>query len=150
MDGQLDTHFINHVEQKLKDSRFLRVDSDVIDKLIQKEESKESKLSDTQKENLAPAFKNQLANKENYTVVFESLSETDNPVIITQSEFMRRMKDMSKMGGTMSFYGDMPDNLNLVINSNHPLIIKIAGDMDKKEQMLDGLSVATFAGALDT
>lgn len=132
MDGQLDTHFINHVEQKLKDSRFLRVDSDVIDKLIQKEESKESKLSDAQKENLTPAFKNQLANKENYTVVFESLSETDNPVIITQSEFMRRMKDMSKMGGTMSFYGDMPDSLNLVINSNHPLIIKVAGDMDKK------------------
>ncbi len=132
MDGQLDTHFINHIEQKFKDSRFLRVDSDVIDKLIQKEESKESKLNDAQKEYLAPAFKNQMTNKENYTVVFESLSETDNPVVITQSEFMRRMKDMSKLGGTMSFYGEMPDSLNLVINSNHPLIIKIAGDMEKK------------------
>ena len=132
MDGQIDTHFINHIEQKFKDSRFLRVDSDVIDKLIQKEESKESKLNTAQKENLAPAFKGQLANKENYTVIFESLSETDNPVIITQSEFMRRMKDMSKLGGTMSFYGDMPDSYNLVINSNHPLIIRIAEDMDKK------------------
>jgi molecular chaperone HtpG len=132
MDGQIDTHFINHIEQKYKDSRFLRVDSDVIDKLIQKEESKESKLNTAQKENLAPAFKGQVTNKDNYTVIFESLSETDNPVIITQSEFMRRMKDMSKLGGTMSFYGDMPDSYNLVINSNHPLIIRIAEDMDKK------------------
>jgi molecular chaperone HtpG len=132
MDGQIDTHFINHIEQKFKDSRFLRVDSDVIDKLIQKEESKESKLSAAQKENLVPAFKGQLANKDNYTVIFESLSETDNPVMITQSEFVRRMKDMSKLGGTMSFYGDMPDSYNLVINSNHPLIIRIAEDMDKK------------------
>jgi molecular chaperone HtpG len=132
MDGQIDTHFINHIEQKFKDSRFLRVDSDVIDKLIQKEESKESKLNAAQKENLAPAFKGQLANKDNYTVIFESLSETDNPVVITQSEFMRRMKDMSKLGGTLSFYGDMPDSFNLVINSNHPLIIRIAEDMDKK------------------
>ncbi len=132
MNGQLDTHFINHIEQKFKDSRFLRVDSDVIDKLVQKEESKESKLSAAQKENLAPAFKDQLANKDDYTVIFESLGETDNPVIITQSEFMRRMKDMSKLGGTMSFYGDMPDSYNLVINSNHPLVIKIAEDMDKK------------------
>jgi molecular chaperone HtpG len=132
MDGQIDTHFINHIEQKFKDSRFLRVDSDVIDKLIQKEESKESKLNAAQKENLAPAFKGQLAHKDNYTVIFESLSETDNPVVITQSEFMRRMKDMSKLGGTMSFYGDMPDSYNLVINSNHPHIIKIAEDMDKK------------------
>ncbi len=132
MDGQLDTHFINHIEQKFKDSRFLRVDSDVIEKLIQKEDSKESKLNAGQKENLAPAFKDQLANKDNYTVIFESLGETDNPVIITQSEFMRRMKDMSKLGGTMSFYGDMPDSYNLVINSNHKLIIRIAEDMDKK------------------
>jgi molecular chaperone HtpG len=132
MDGQIDTHFINHIEQKFKDSRFLRVDSDVIDKLIQKEESKESKLNAAQKENLAPAFKGQLAHKDNYTVIFESLSETDNPVVITQSEFMRRMKDMSKLGGTMNFYGDMPDSYNLVINSNHPHIIKIAEDMDKK------------------
>jgi molecular chaperone HtpG len=132
MDGQIDTHFINHIEQKFKDSRFLRVDSDVIDKLIQKEESKESKLNAAQKENLAPAFKGQLANKDNYTVIFESLSETDNPVVITQSEFMRRMKDMSKLGGTMSFYGDIPDSFNMVINSNHQLIIRIAEDMDKK------------------
>jgi len=132
MDGQLDTHFINHLEQKFKDSRFLRVDSDVIDKLIQKEESKESKLTATQKENLAPVFKGQLAEKDRYTVLFENLNETDSPVVITQSEFMRRMKDMSKLGGTMSFYGDLPDSFNLVINTNHPLITRVAEDMDKK------------------
>jgi molecular chaperone HtpG len=132
MDGQLDTHFINHLEQKFKDSRFLRVDSDVIDKLIQKEESKESKLNASQKENLAPVFKGQLSDKDSYTVLFENLNETDSPVVITQSEFMRRMKDMSKLGGTMSFYGDLPDSFNLVINTNHPLIIRVAEDMDKK------------------
>jgi len=132
MDGQLDTHFINHIEQKLKDSRFLRVDSDIIDKLIQKEESKESKLTQEQKEDLAPVFKGQLPVKENYTILFENLNDTDTPVLITQSEFMRRMKDMSKLGGTMSFYGDMPDSFNLVINSNHPHIIRIFEDMDKK------------------
>jgi molecular chaperone HtpG len=132
MDGQLDTHFINHIEQKFKGSRFLRVDSDTIDKLIPKEESIESKLTAEQKENLAPVFKSQLSNKQNYTVMFENLNETDNPVIITQSEFVRRMKDMSKLGGTMGFYGDMPDSYNLVINSNHPHIIRVVDDMDKK------------------
>ncbi len=132
MDGQLDVHFINHLEQKFKDSRFLRVDSDVIDKLVQKEESRESKLNDAQKENLAPVFKGQMDESDKYTVLFENINETDSPLVITQSEFMRRMKDMSKLGGPMSFYGDLPDNFNLVINTNHPVILKIAEDMDKK------------------
>ena len=132
MDGQLDTHFINHIEQKFKDSRFLRVDSDTIDRLIQKEESRESKLTGEQKEYLAPVFKSHLSGKENYNILFENLNDDDNPVLITQSEFMRRMKDMSKLGGTMSFYGDMPDSYNLVINSNHSHIIRIAEDIDKK------------------
>jgi molecular chaperone HtpG len=132
MDGQLDVHFINHLEQKLKDSRFLRVDSDVIDKLIQKEETRESKLNNEQKENLAPVFKGQMADSDRYTVLFENLNETDSPVILTQSEFMRRMKDMSKLGGPMSFYGDLPDSFNLVLNTNHPIILRIAEDMDKK------------------
>jgi molecular chaperone HtpG len=132
MDGQLDVHFINHLEQKFKDSRFLRVDSDVIDKLIQKEETRESKLNDSQKENLAPVFKGQMDESDKYTVLFENLNESDSPVVITQSEFMRRMKDMSKLGGPTSFYGDLPDNFNLVINTNHPVILKIAEDMDKK------------------
>ncbi len=130
MDGHLDTHFINHLEQKLKDSRFVRVDADVVDKLIEKEESKESKLTSDEQQKLTPAFKGQLPEKANFIVQYEALSETDSPVIITQSEFMRRMKDMSALGGGMNFYGEMPDSYNLVINGNHPLILKISKELE--------------------
>ncbi len=132
MDGQLDTHFINHLEQKLTGSRFVRVDSDTIDKLIQKEESIESKLTQEQQEELTPVFKGPLSESEKFMVIFESLNETDNPMMITQSEYMRRMKDMSELGGGMSFYGTLPDSYNLVVNSNHPLILRIAEEKDKK------------------
>jgi molecular chaperone HtpG len=130
MDGHLDTHFINHLEQKFKDSRFVRVDADVVDKLIEKEESKESKLTSDEQQKLTPAFKSQLPEKANFIVQYEALSETDSPVIITQSEFMRRMKDMSALGGGMNFYGEMPDSYNLVINGNHPLILKISKELE--------------------
>ncbi|MFO7659145.1 MAG: molecular chaperone HtpG [Bacteroidales bacterium] len=132
MDGQLDTHYINHLEQKFKNSRFTRVDSDVVDKLIRKEENRESKIPENQQNDLVPVFKGQLPANANFTVTFESLDETENPVFITQSEFMRRMKDMAKMGGGFGFYGEMPDTYNVVINSNHPLILKIAEEKDKK------------------
>ncbi|MBN2348196.1 MAG: molecular chaperone HtpG [Bacteroidales bacterium] len=133
MDGQLDTHFINHIEQKFKDSRFTRVDADIIDKLIDKKESGESKLSAEQKEDLSEIFKSQLSDKASYYVSFENMAETDNPVVITQSEFMRRMKDMSAVGGgAMSFYGNLPDSYNLVVNANHPLVTRIAEDVIKK------------------
>jgi len=132
MDGQLDTHFINHIEQKFKDARFSRVDADVVDKLIQKEEEKESKLTPEQKSDLTAIFKSQISSKANYNITFEDLSETDTPVMITQSEFMRRMKDMSAMGGDMGFYGQMPDSYNLTVNSNHPLIGRILEDEEKK------------------
>ncbi|MFO7922698.1 MAG: molecular chaperone HtpG, partial [Bacteroidales bacterium] len=131
MDGQLDTHFINHLETKFKDSRFLRVDSDVIDKLILKEESIDSKLSAGQQDDLSVVFRSVLPDKGGFTVTFESMDEKENPVTITQSEFMRRMKDMSEIGGGMGFYGDMPDSYNLVVNSNHPLVIKIATEKEK-------------------
>ncbi len=131
LDGQLDTHFINNVESKLKDSRFVRVDSDVVDKLIEKEEKTESKLTEIQRENLTPVFKSQLQNDANFMVVFENLGETDSPVLITQSEFMRRMKEMSAMGGGgMNFYGELPDSYNLVINTNHPLVNRINADLE--------------------
>ncbi len=132
MDGQLDTHFINHIEQKFTGSRFVRVDSDTIDKLIEKEESIESKLTQEQQQELAPVFKGPLSDSEKFMVIFESLSETDSPMMITQSEYMRRMKDMSELGGGMSFYGTLPDSYNLVVNSNHPLILRIAEEKDKK------------------
>jgi len=132
MEGQLDTHFLNHLEQKLDNSRFVRVDADVVEKLIQKEETHESKLTPEQQRELIPVFQSQLPQKERFTVSFEAMAEDDQPVVITQSEWMRRMKDMSELGGGMRFYGDIPDQYNLVVNANHPLILKINEDKDKK------------------
>lgn len=129
LDGQLDVHLINHLETKLKDSRFVRVDSDVVDKLIQKEENRESKLSADKQNDLKAVFNVKTKSKEIYNVVFETLDENESPIIITQSEFMRRMKEMSQMGGGMNFYGELPDSYNLVVNPNHQLVIKIADDL---------------------
>jgi molecular chaperone HtpG len=133
LDGQLDVHLINHLETKFKDSRFVRVDSDVIEKLIQKEDLKESKLSKEQQEDLRNVFNVRVKSKEIYNVQTETLDENDSPVIITQSEFMRRMKEMSQLGGGMNFYGELPDSFNLVVNLNHPLIVKIADDLQAQE-----------------
>ena len=133
MDGQLDVHLINQLETKLKDTRFVRVDSDVVDKLIQKEETRESKLSEEQKDDLKSVFNVKVKSKDIYNVVFETLDENEAPVIITQSEFMRRMKDMSAMGGGMNFYGELPDSYNLVINPNHQIVNKISEDLQTQE-----------------
>ena len=127
-DGVLDQHFINHIENKLENVKFIRVDSDTIEKLIDKDEKLPSKLSNEQQDALKHVFQSQVSNS--YTVQFESLSETDNPITITEPEFMRRMKDMQKMGGGMS--GGFPDFYNMVINSNHPLITKISDDVQTK------------------
>ena len=133
MDGQLDTHYLNHLETKFKDTRFTRVDSDVIDKLIQKDEKQEMKLSKENQDDLSEIFKSQLPNKDNFFVLFEGMGENDNPVTVTQSEFMRRMKDMAAMGGgSFSFYGELPDQYNLVVNGNHPVIERIAEEKEKK------------------
>jgi molecular chaperone HtpG len=133
MNGVLDQHFINTLEQKFEKSSFARVDADIIDKIIKKEEDQPSKLSDEEKEKLKPLFE-KFVNKESYTVVLESLSEKDQPVLITQPEFMRRMKDMSKIGGGMDFMGTMPDAYNLVVNTNHKLITDILAEKDEKRQ----------------
>jgi len=133
LDGQLDVHLINHLETKFKESRFVRVDSDVIDKLIRKEEAKDSKLTKDQQDDLRSVFNVKVKSKEMYNVVFEVLDENEAPVIITQSEFMRRMKDMSHLGGGMNFYGELPDSYNLVLNPNHNLIIRISEDLQKQE-----------------
>jgi len=133
MDGQLDTHFVNHLEPKLKESRFARVDSEIIDKLIDKDEVRESKLSADQQTDLTPVFQAHLPGQEmNYMVSYESLSEDDKPVMITQSECMRRMKDMQEMSGQASMYGNFPDSYNLVVNANHPLVTRIAEGTEKK------------------
>ncbi len=133
LDGQLDIHLINHLETKLKDSRFVRVDSDVIDKLIHKEDPKASKLSQVQQDDLKSVFNVRVKSKEIYNAVPETLDENDAPVIITQSEFMRRMKEMSQLGGGMNFYGELPDSFNLVVNVNHPLVMKISDDLQAQE-----------------
>jgi molecular chaperone HtpG len=133
LDGQLDVHLINQLESKLKDTRFVRVDSDVVDKLILKDETRESKLSVEQQDDLKSVFNVRVKAKEVYNVNFETLDENEAPVIITQSEFMRRMKEMSQIGGGMNFYGELPDSYNLVVNPNHQLVIKIAEDLQSKE-----------------
>jgi len=133
LDGQLDVHMINHLETKFKESRFVRVDSDVIEKLIIKDELRESKLTEEQKQDLRSVFNVKVKTKEIYNVVFEALDENEAPVIITQSEFMRRMKDMSQLGGGMNFYGELPDSYNLVVNPNHQLVIKISEDLQTAE-----------------
>jgi molecular chaperone HtpG len=133
MDGYLDLHFINQLESKLKNSHFVRVDSDVIDKLIQKDELRDSKLTTDQQNDLKPVFQSQLPEaKGNYNVTFESMAESDQPVMITQMEFMRRMKDMSQLGGPMSFYGELPNQYTVVINANHPLVSRIHEAKEKK------------------
>ena len=138
MDSPIDAHYINTLEQKLKDTSFTRVDADIVDKLIKKEDAQPSKLTEDQKKALQPIIENAVP-KEKFTVVFESLSEKDQPFIVTQSEFMRRMKDMSALGGGggMSFMGTMPETFNLVVNTNHPLIGKILSEanVDKQKQL---------------
>jgi molecular chaperone HtpG len=133
LDGQLDVHFINHFETKLKDSHFVRVDSDVVDKLIQKEDVRTSKISQDDQDNLKYVFTVKSKTKDMFNVIVESLDENDAPVIITQSEFMRRMKEMSSMGGGMNFYGELPDSYNIVLNANHPLIVKTTEELNTKE-----------------
>jgi len=133
MDGQLDSHFINHIEQKMTGKRFMRVDSDVVDNMIKKEDVEESKISEEDKNQLSQMFENQLPTFATFTVSFENLKEDADPVMVTQSEFMRRMKDMAAMGGGgMNFYGDLPDSYNLVLNANHRLVEKIIEQKDKK------------------
>ncbi len=133
-DSPIDSHYINQLESKLENTSFVRVDADVIDKIIKKEDVQPSKLSEEEQKTLKPIVEG-MVSKEKYTVVFESLSEKDAPMIITKPEFMRRMKDMSAMGGGgMAFYGSMPDMHNLVVNSNHPLISKILNEKDSEKQ----------------
>lgn len=135
MDGQLDNHFISWFEQKNPKSRFVRVDSDVVDKLIQKEQQQSMALSTEQQDIMRPVFESQLPNDEriHYNIAFEPMAPADAPVTITQNEFMRRMKEMAAMGGGMGqFYGQMPDSFTIVVNGNHPLVVDILGEVEKE------------------
>ncbi|MBE6307051.1 MAG: molecular chaperone HtpG [Bacteroidales bacterium] len=130
MNGQLDAHYIAMLEQKFEKSRFVRVDSDVIDNLIRKENNKEVSISSQEREALTTIFKSQIPaiDKSEFMIMFEALGENATPVMITQSEYMRRMKDMAAMQPGMSFYGEMPDMFNLIINTEHPLCKKVLTD----------------------
>ncbi|MFI3306761.1 MAG: molecular chaperone HtpG [Rikenellaceae bacterium] len=135
MDGQLDSHYINYYESKSKEVRFVRVDSDVVDKLIQKEEQVTIEIDAQQQELLRPAFESQMPKDEkiSYQITFEGMAVTDAPVVITQNEFMRRMKEMSATGGggMSQFYADMPDNYTIAVNGNHPIVIDILGSVEE-------------------
>ena len=133
MDSQLATHLVQHFEQKFTDKKFVRVDADIVEKLIVKEDSGKVDLSTEERNNLSPVFQTLVAGrKEQFMIEFENLGETASPMVITQNEFMRRMKDMSKMqGGGMNFYGEMPDSFNLVVNVAHPLVKKVIEERDK-------------------
>ena len=135
MDGQLDNHYINWYESKNKEVRFARVDSDVIEKLIQKDEDIKMSLTEGQQEILTPVFESQMPKDEkiHYHISFEVMSPDEAPVVITQNEFMRRMKEMAAMGGggMSQFYGQMPDNFTIAVNGNHPIVIDILADVEK-------------------
>ena len=133
MDGVIDAHFINALEQKFEKTRFTRVDSDTVDKLIKKDEAFPSKLDDDQKKILKELIEKQV-DKNKFTVDLESMCETEQPMMIMQPEFMRRMKDMSALGGGMSYMGELPEHYNLIVNSNSPVIGNLLPETDAAKQ----------------
>ncbi len=136
MNGPLDNHYVNWYESKNQNVRFVRVDSDVIEKLIQKEDHIAMSLTDAQQEIMRPVFESQLPKDEKitYNISFEPMSADEAPVVITQNEFMRRMKEMAKVsgGGMSQFYGQMPDNFTIAVNGNHPIVIDILGKVEQE------------------
>jgi len=147
MDGQLDVHVVSQLEQKFEKTRFVRVDSDVIDKIIQKDDISKVTLTNDQRDALITVFESQIPalDKTNFIITFEQLDATTSPVFVTQNEFMRRMKEMSSLqGGMASFYGEMPDSYNLVVNTAHPMIEKILTE----EEAACSVSIAPIASEL--
>lgn len=138
-DCQLDAHFVNHLEAKLKDTSFARVDSAHVDKLIQKDDISKLELSEDELEDISNVFESVLPAGNHYNVTVENLSESDNAVLVTQSEFMRRYREMSALGGGMNFYGSLPESYDIIVNNNHPLIKRIFTDKDSqlKESILN-------------
>ena len=144
MDCQLDSHFVQLLESKIENARFARVDSDTVDNLIPKEDKSKPELTDEQKEEISVIFKAALPEGNEYYVQAENLGAEAAPILITQSEFMRRYREMSAMGGGMNFYGEMPQMYNIIVNMENPLVGKI---LTAAESHKDDL--ATFAGSSD-
>ena len=132
MEGQLDTPMVNMLEQKLEKSRFTRVDADIIDRLIVKKDAKKTDLTKDQSDNLTEVFRSQMPklDKAEFFVEIQALGEQNQPVLITQNEYMRRMKAMSQFQAGMNFYGQMPDSYNIVLNSDHALVKKVLEDAE--------------------
>lgn len=130
LDGQLDVHVVSMLEQKLEKSRFTRVDSDIVERLIVKEDAPKQELGKDECDNLSLVFRSQMPviDKANFNVEVQALGETAQPIVITQSEYMRRMKEMSRLQSGMEFYSQMPDSYSLVLNSNHELIKSVLKD----------------------
>ncbi|MDR2533493.1 MAG: molecular chaperone HtpG [Tannerellaceae bacterium] len=130
MDGQLDVHIVGHLEQKLEKTHFVRVDSDTTDNIIRKGDAQKVDWSDDQRNAIQEVFKSQMPamEKAEFYVAFEALGETANPILLTQNEYMRRMREMSTLQPGMSFYGEMPDSYNITLNTDHPLIKKVLAE----------------------
>ncbi|MCC8145453.1 MAG: molecular chaperone HtpG [Bacteroidales bacterium] len=141
MDGQLDNHFMNTLEQKLEKTRFVRVDADVLENLIKKTDNKEVKLTEEERNALIEVFKSAIPpmEKTDFVVGFEHLGEKANPVTITQNEFMRRMKEMADMQPGMNFYGDMPVSYNMTVNLDAPSVKKIEADKENSKETVSQL-----------
>ena len=156
LDSPLCAHFVNLLESKMKDVRFVRVDSDTPEKLIPKEELSKPDMSEDEEKELREAFQEVLPKEATFTVSFENMGARQNPVIITQGEWMRRYREMSALGGGMNFMGTMPESYSLVVNFEHPLIQKIRETKDKSlisqvcdlallaNNLLKGESLSTF------
>ncbi len=134
MDGQLDTHWVGLLEQKMEKSRFIRVDSETAENIIVKEESAKVDLTDKQKENIEEVVKSQLPKieKTEFTIDYKSLGKNSRPIQITQNEFSRRMKEMSQMQPGMAFYGEMPDTYQVALNIDHPIIAEMISEAESK------------------
>ena len=152
MNGQLDVHFIGLLEQKIEKSRFVRVDADVIDNIIPKADKKEADITPLQRTMLTTVFKSQIPaiDKSEFYISFEAASPESQPVVITQSEYMRRMKDMAALQPGMSFYGELPDSYNLTLNTNHPVVKRIMEDAQaavgsRVEELENDLAAANAA-----
>ena len=136
MDCQLDSHFVNLLEAKIENVRFARVDSDSIENLIPKEDKIKPELSEAEQENLSTIFKALLPKGNEYSVHADNLGADSAPILITQSEFMRRYREMSAMGGGMNFYGDLPEMYNITVNMDNPLVEKVmASKPENKEEL---------------
>ena len=140
MDCQLDSHYVQLLEAKIENARFARVDSDTVDNLIPKEDKSKPELTDEQKEEISTIFKATLPKDNEYYVQAENLGAEAAPILITQSEFMRRYREMSAMGGGMNFYGEMPQMYNIIVNLENPLVSKILSEAESHKEDLESFA----------